>query len=119
VPGAAEAIAQLEELEAAPAEREREREWVAPQARSRFDRRAADDGTVSSSAWTPPPAQEPAARVWRPGTIEIESTLPPRADQTRPEKRGGIVFAKPPADEADDDDDLRDYMHPDDVPPRK
>jgi hypothetical protein len=73
--------------------------------------RAPDDGTVSSKTWSPPRA--PAARVWK----------PPAADHARPPdeitarerpapatKKGGIAF--------DDDSDLAEYMHPDDVPPK-
>lgn len=103
VPEAADAIAALDDLEdrrSADASRNEEappvrraREWVAPQARSRFDRARdalTDDGTVSSKDWRPP--------------------APPPA-----KKKGGIVFDAPP----DDDDDLADYMHPDDVPAKK
>jgi hypothetical protein len=115
-PQIADAIAAVDELE--PREpRERDRgEWVAPQERSRFDRgrrnvvpvddAEIEDGTVTSSAgWTPPRA--PQARVWRPPT---------------PSRGGGITFAEePPTDDSagGDEDDLAEYMHPDDVPPRR
>jgi hypothetical protein len=113
VPEAADAIAALDDLdsrEEAPPVR-RAREWVAPQARSRFDHARdalTDDGTVSSKDWKhvlskvegPPPPREPAAA---PGPAAA------------PKKKGGIVFGA--AD--DEDDDLGDYMHPDDVPAKK
>jgi hypothetical protein len=122
-------------------DREPGRDWVTPETRSRFDRGRAssasdssdsesEDGTVASSAgWRPPAAREPTARVWKPGQIdvkvdevEIESTRPTRADDTRPlrprdidaPRKGGIVFGGD-----DDDADLADYMHPDDVPAKK
>jgi len=130
------------------------RDWVVPETRSRFDRgrggsererdpdrehdrdreerrETKDDGTVSSASWRPPPPKEPSARVWKPGEIDVkaadlpvESTRPPRGDDTRPlrprdvgaqAKKGGIVFGGA----SDDDDDLADYMHPDDVPAKK
>jgi hypothetical protein len=115
------------------------RDWVAVGSRSRFDRRRKDaeddgDGTVSSASWTPPRASQPTAQVWRPGEIagrsrrdepgkrvdqptepiRIESTKKSRGDATRPghvKGGGGIVFGA-----ADDDEDLKEYMHPDDVP---
>lgn len=69
--------------------------------RDRFDRRAsprspklADDGTVSSRTWKPP----------------VRSAAPAApAAPPKPDRKGGITF---------DDDDLADYMHPDDVPPK-
>jgi hypothetical protein len=108
-------------------------EVAAPRGRGR------DDGTVSSASWTPPPAAP--QRVWRPpadvpdAPEETAVERPPRRRasepraETRPETRppeakpaarskrpparaGGISFAS----DDDDDADLRDYMHPDDVP---
>ncbi len=95
---------------------------VAPPRRgARFDRAADDeprrppprrpadpggDGTVSSASWRPPPAR-PAA-VWRP---PVDAA--PAAPAAAPARAGGIQFG------ADDDEaDLAEYMHPDDVPPR-
>lgn len=80
-----------------------------PPSRSRFDdRKAKDDGTVSSTAssrWALPkqPVAAPAQRVWRP-----DVTMPP-AKAAPAMTKGGISF---------DDDDLAEYMHPDDVPPK-
>jgi hypothetical protein len=85
--------------------------------RHRFDDRGrardADDGTVSSRVATKPGRSgDASARVWRPA-VEPE---PARSDEDithveRPPgaRKGGIRF---------DDDDLADYMHPDDVPPK-
>ena len=78
-------------------------------------RRTDDDDTVSSRTWSPPRAA-PAkpGRVWRPTNPATAAERP--ADETtareRPSapKKGGISF--------DDDDDLAEYMHPDDVPPK-
>jgi hypothetical protein len=95
-------------------------EVVRPQSRARFDDRRRDDnddGTVSSAAkpWT---AKKPAApaRVWRPVDPEPEpETAPPsppardRRLPNNPVRKGGIAF---------DDEDLAEYMHPDDVPPK-
>jgi hypothetical protein len=101
VPEAADAIAALDDLDSReqPEPVRRAREWVAPQARSRFDRARealTDDGTVSSKDWKPPPRA-------------------PAAAPAAAKKKGGIVFNAPDDDE---DDDLADYMHPDDVPPK-
>ena len=123
LPEVAEVVAHLDELDGSepePASRE-----VAPPARSRkrFDARGdRDDGTVSSSRWTPPPAKREAARVWRPQVDPPTEPATPRVRTERPAKptipdlperararRGGISF---------DDDDLASYMHPDDVKPR-
>ncbi len=111
----------------------------APRARprGRFDdrggpapRRASpsgDDGTVASSARpsfasrgaAPGPARPAGPRVWRPPVDAVDDDPePPRAAAglaipkapPHPHKKGGISF--------DDDDDLADYMHPDDVPPK-
>jgi len=87
-----------------------------------------DDGTVSSRTWSPSPssssnrggATKPgtAAKVWRPTPVdarpddEVTARERPRAapiPSPKPAKKGGISF---------EDDDLADYMHPDDVPPK-
>lgn len=62
-----------------------------PPTRERFDRRNDDDGTVSA-----------APKVWKP-------VAKPAPAPVEKKKLGGISFA-------DDDDDLAEYMHPDDVP---
>ncbi len=78
------------------------------------DMPAARDG-VSSRDWSPPPPK-PAARVWRPvdeppAHGEEEPTRPPPfRGASLPPRKGGISF------DGDDDADLADYMHPDDVP---
>ena len=90
---------------------------VAPApARSRFDDRDRD-GTVSSSKWVAPPRKAPA-KVWRP-PAEIEERPADEItarDQpvAKPKKKDGISFGKT----EDEDDDLAEYMHPDDVPPK-
>jgi len=83
-----------------------------------------DDGTVSSRTWAPSSSSSSKARtaspadtrVWRPTEPrppdEITARERPRAapmPTPNPAKKGGISF---------DDDDLADYMHPDDVPPK-
>ncbi|MBP6628898.1 MAG: hypothetical protein KA297_05665 [Kofleriaceae bacterium] len=76
----------------------------------------ADDGTVSARDWRPPPARA-AGAVWRPPVDEelapgsTAATLAATEAPPPPPRRGGIDF--------DDDGDLADYMHPDDVPPRR
>jgi len=101
-----------------PRRRLRPRAAGAPPPTERGKKRAAsnhDEGTVSSRSWSPPRAGSPgAARVWRPPAAatdsrpsdEITAREKPKAN---PAKKGGISF---------DDDDLADYMHPDDVPPK-
>ncbi len=100
--------------------------------------RGMDDGTVSSGARpraAAPPAPKAAARpeprVWRPSAPADDVTREIRVrrdtgevpepgakfQEARKPRPGGIQF-----DRADDgpgpDDDLAEYMHPDDVPPR-
>jgi hypothetical protein len=81
--------------------------------RRRFDTRDArgrnnkdeDDGTTSSATWVPPTRKRGSSigeRVWRP---PADAAPPAPAKKT-----GGIRF------EEDDDSDLAEYMHPDDVP---
>ena len=73
--------------------------------------RADDDGTVSARTWSPPRAATPA-RVWRPTPPAEPRPADEITARDRPAapKKGGISF--------DDDDDLAEYMHPDDVPPK-
>lgn len=90
---------------------------------TRDDRRPAagdddrDAGTVSSRTWTPPRTQP--ARVWRPPAAGDTAPSPARPadeitarERPNPLKKGGISF------DDDDDSDLAEYMHPDDVPPK-
>lgn len=88
--------------------------WVPPGIRDRFDRRPSrpppieppeteDDGTVSSKANVRKPAREPGAR--------FQERTPPSAGG----RKGGIQFSR---DADDDDEDLAQYMNPDDVPPK-
>ena len=84
---------------------EREPDVATPPSRSRFDDRKSD-GTVASSRWSLPRQGQPAAsRVWRPPAVEASAAAP------AVKKSGGISFH-------DDDEDLAEYMHPDDVPPK-
>lgn len=118
LPEAAELVAALDEIDA-DAPPDDEPVTPAP-TRRRFDERSRDDGTVSSlarpnAARSPAVAAKPAARVWRPVDPDAEAIVEPepRASRTPPRdplRAGGISF--------DDDDDLADYMHPDDVPPK-
>lgn len=112
LPEAREIVRHLDELDGEEQDLD---EVVRPQTRSRFDdRRGDDDGTVSSSTkpWSP---KKPAAptRVWRPVEPEVEEAPPPSREPRRlpnnPSRKGGIAF---------DDEDLAEYMHPDDVPPK-
>jgi hypothetical protein len=47
--------------------------------------------------------------VWKP---PVGTTVAPPALPKREERKGGIAFD-------DADDDLAEYMHPDDVPPKR
>lgn len=87
----------------------------------RADRDNRDDGTVSSRTARELPTRRTAARVWRPtaepslAVDDEQPTAPERPARMRAAanhvaKKGGISF---------DDDDLSDYMHSDDVPPKK
>lgn len=129
----ADAIAAVEEVEArlddrdepAPPPPSRRRAAVAP---ARRDDRA--DGTVSSGSWAPPrPAA--SAKVWRPtAPREHDQVEPPsnahiddapepgaRFREDRRPRGGGITFARHDESGPDPDDDLAEYMNPDDVPP--
>ncbi len=92
------------------------------------DRHSDDDGTVSAlrggaraapssdprRGSAPKPASPP--RVWRPSLVDDEPLSKPRDPPAAgslprdPHRKGGIQF--------EDDEDLADYMHPDDVPPK-
>jgi len=77
------------------------------------DDRAIGDGTVSSGSWKPPRPAAPQ-RVWRPDGAEAPGPAPaPRARKPAapPARAGGISFEG-------EEDDLAEYMHPDDVPPK-
>lgn len=97
---------------------------VSPSTRKRFDDRPAptggDDGTVSSNRWAPPPRRPgKATKIWKPAitTNEPADEQPPTSPGHKAlpardaNRKGGIQFE-------DSDDDLADYMHPDDVPPK-
>ncbi len=120
LPEARAALRELDEIDGDDADAGYEREVAQPSSRSRFDTRARDrdDGTTSSARWTPPKPAKPAARVWRPTNPAAaeEEPAPREAAPPRrvplpkdPLRKGGISFE-------DDDEDLAEYMHPDDVP---
>jgi hypothetical protein len=117
LPEVHDVVAHLDELDSEhpPAEPE-----PPPPPRKRFDDRTAktrnelpprkrDDGTVSSRSWSPPRAAP--ARVWKPPATEPARPADEITARERPApaKKGGISF---------DDEDLAEYMHPDDVPPK-
>lgn len=134
-------VAHLDELDAeAEAADEDQEELPPPSIRRRFDdrgpRHAAgpaprgrgrpaddEDGTVASGARWSPPRPPAAQRVWRPpadvtaaagaGAEEADPEATPPARRPvmppHPHRKGGITF---------EDEDLADYMHPDDVPPK-
>jgi len=121
--------------------------FAKPPTRSRFDARGRpttrssrpsrppaieperDDGTVSSSSPFPSSARASTSpqRVWRPpidddddtdsdADVDTKDPAPQRRSPTitrDPNRKGGIRF-----DDDEDDSDLADYMHPDDVPPK-
>ena len=124
LPEVRDIVAHLDDLDAGhPAADDDEEPPPRAPVRRRFDSRdAADDGTVSSSRWKPgkKPAPAEKARVWRP-TLDKDAPAERPSDEItareRPKptaRKGGISF-----DRDDDDSDLADYMHPDDVPPKK
>jgi hypothetical protein len=129
LPEVRDIVAQLDDLDAGNMP-EDDRDEAPPPARNRFDSRSSakrdqpDEGTVSSRSWAPPtlPRQgsKPAPRVWRPPADADDDTpafdmdtdvARPAARAKNPARKGGISF--------EDDDDLAEYMHPDDVPPKK
>ena len=129
LPEARNIIDHIEELDADEsvhaAERDSSPTVPPPTRRERFDSRGSsarddDDGTVSSARWKPPTRREKPTRVWKPNVDAVAAPdelspptepghkkLPPRD----PARKGGISFGN----DDDDDSDLADYMHPDDV----
>lgn len=72
------------------------------------------DGTVGSGArWAASKTETGPQRVWRPEADAAPEPAPARGIVPTlpkdPHRKGGISF---------EDDDLADYMHPDDVPPK-
>jgi len=128
----ADAIAAVEELEQRLDDREQPTRPLRPAAR-RETTRDGDDGTVSSRSWSPPrPAASSAGRVWRPVTpapTHIDEARHDAADaddepgsrfrEDRRPRAGGITFERRDETGPDPDDDLAEYMNPDDVPPKK
>ena len=126
LPEARNVIEHLEELDAEDAGRGDERDsspTVAPPNRRRFDDRGSaqeDDGTVSATRWKPPTRRDKPTRVWKPNVEPpvvdelAPPTLPGHKKPRDPERKGGISFGND-----DDEADLAEYMHPDDVPPKK
>ena len=119
LPEAKSIIDHLEEIDAnAEAEASEGGEAVGrPPVSKRFDDRSGDggnDGTVSSSTWRPP-TRRPGkpTTVWKP-KAEAAGDAAPQPREPREPRKGGISFA---ADD-DSDEDLDQYMHPDDVPPK-
>ncbi|MEO8841019.1 MAG: hypothetical protein ABI591_26565 [Kofleriaceae bacterium] len=113
LPEARELVAHLDELDHSD---EEAADYAPAPSRSRFDDRGRDDGTVSSGGprWVPPKKSAAPARIWRPveeSDRPVDHVPPPAP----PKKLGGITFGK---NDDDNDDDLADYMHPDDVPPK-
>jgi hypothetical protein len=109
LPEARELVAHLDELDHADDDAA---DFAPAPSRSRFDDRG-NDGTVSAGrSWVPPKKSAAPARIWRPveeSDRPVEHMPPPAP----PKKLGGISFGND-----NDDEDLADYMHPDDVPPR-
>ncbi|HEX4453220.1 MAG TPA: hypothetical protein VH143_20250 [Kofleriaceae bacterium] len=105
LPEARDIVQHLDELDAGSDDDDRDRPR---QIRKRFDTRPSTDreadGTASSTTWAPPnrPRGKSAERVWRPNADAIPTPAIAK-------RSGGIRFE-------DNDDDLAEYMHPDDVP---
>ncbi|MEO6773032.1 MAG: hypothetical protein ABI467_08405 [Kofleriaceae bacterium] len=111
LPEARAVVEHLDELDAEAATDAGERDLAPAPSRSRFDDRGGSDGTVTASRWAPPPRKAATpARVWRP-PVEDRPADEITARDRPVKKKGGISFGK-----QDDDDDLAEYMHPDDVP---
>ncbi|MDB4954538.1 MAG: hypothetical protein JWO36_2107 [Myxococcales bacterium] len=119
LPEVRDLVAHLDDLDAGHTEDHAEP--VAP--RGRFDRRGArdEDDTVASSTWVPPikradPAPQDthsraknATNVWRPPANRPAPSDAAPVERPATPRKGGISF---------EDEDLADYMHPDDVPPK-
>ena len=111
LPEVRDLVAHLDEVDAE--HQHSSEDTASPPVRRRFDERSGrDDGTVSSkTTWVPPTRAKAPGGVWRPQSPEAP-TRPDRPDAIRqqvPGRKSAISF---------DDDDLADYMHPDDVPPK-
>lgn len=120
-----EARSVLEHLEELDASAERAPTEGLPRERRRFDdRRDArdgrddDDGTVASDTWVPPNRRDGrTTAVWqRPdASAPVAAGALDEAEEAvtapAPKRGGGIQF-----DDGDEDEDLSEYMHPDDVP---
>ena len=121
LPEAKQLVRYLDELDGDTSGDDEDLDDIArPSSRKRFDDR--DDGTVSSASparpWAPRKPSAPQ-RVWRPVDPAPEPEVPaeplaaaarePRRLPNNPARKGGIAF---------DDEDLAEYMHPDDVPPK-
>ncbi len=131
LPEARNIIEHLEEIDAAESSQAAERDSSPtvppPSRRARFDDRGPpaareNDGTVSSARWKPPTQRpEKPTRVWKPNVDAVSASADDSSAPTNPghkklpardpNRKGGISFG---TDE--DDADLADYMHPDDVP---
>lgn len=106
-------IDELDADDARDAERDSSPAITPPTRRSRFDDRE-DDGTVSATRWKPPTRREKPTRVWKPNVEAAPAADEPVGKRLPdPNRKGGISFGD------DDDSDLADYMHPDDVPAKK
>lgn len=117
LPEARSIVDHIDELDADDSARDAERDSspavVPPTRRSRFDDRE-DDGTVSATRWKPPTRREKPTRVWKPTAEAAPAPDEPVGKRLPdPNRKGGISFGD------DDDSDLADYMHPDDVPAKK
>jgi hypothetical protein len=118
LPEVRDIVAHLDEVDAGAGHHhadDADHDIAPPPVRQRFDSRR-DDGTVSSKTWASAPKKS-TAKVWRPPVDDEEATPAPIPTRHRPvplpkdpHRKGGISF--------DDDEDLSEYMHPDDVPPK-
>jgi hypothetical protein len=112
LPEARDVIAQLDELDRGSpmdTDRDDDLQGAVGSSRRRFDDRGHGtdtDGTVSASTWKPPARRSDPPTAMRPRDRDKNEAHRPDATDARSASRGGITF----------DDDLADYMHPDDVP---
>jgi len=120
LPEVRDIVAHLDEVDAAGhhhhPDHDGDHDIAPPPVRQRFDSRR-DDGTVSSKTWPGAAPKKPSAKVWRPPVDDEPAAAAPVPTRHRPvplpkdpHRKGGISF--------DDDEDLSEYMHPDDVPPK-